>query len=292
MEKPLLSPVNDHVFKRLFGGHLNVLADFLAAVLKLPVCSQELTVIDPHSLSSKRDDKISVLDVKVRSKEYGDIDVEVQVEMHHDLYFMRALPAILNGNKEAHAIVMGRDAGVAAVGYGAMSPTGTSWRKTLEAELGDAVDWKRVHFLGMLDRKLYLAMLKLSACHVYLTTPFILSWSFLEAAALGLPIVASDTAPVREFAHLKGLDFVEFTDVNGLAQRVLTHISHVDGNYFDDNADALAKLGQNRTIPAIRDVLLSGSSASDMGGALQEVVFEDESGETPVKKTAKRGKRP
>ena len=67
MEKPLLSPVNDHVFKRVFGGHLNVLADFLAAVLNLPVCSQDLTVIDPHSLSNKGDDKISVLDVKVRS---------------------------------------------------------------------------------------------------------------------------------------------------------------------------------------------------------------------------------
>ncbi len=86
MEKPLLSPVNDHVFKRVFGGHLNVLADFLAAVLNLPVISQDLTVIDPHSLSNKRDDKISVLDVKVRSKEFGDIDVEVQVEMHHDLW--------------------------------------------------------------------------------------------------------------------------------------------------------------------------------------------------------------
>ena len=86
MDKPLLSPVNDHVFKRVFGGHLNVLADFLAAVIKLPVSPQDLTVIDPHSLSSKRDDKISVLDVKVRSREYGDIDVEVQVEMHHDLW--------------------------------------------------------------------------------------------------------------------------------------------------------------------------------------------------------------
>ncbi len=63
-----------------------MLADFLAAVLNLPVISQDLTVIDPHSLSNKRDDKISVLDVKVRSKEFGDIDVEVQVEMHHDLW--------------------------------------------------------------------------------------------------------------------------------------------------------------------------------------------------------------
>ena len=202
-------------------------------------------------------------------------------------YFMRSLPAILSGNKEAHVIVMGNDAGIANKGYGGMNPKGTSWRKTMEAELGDTVDWKRVHFLGMLDRKLYLAMLKLSACHVYLTTPFILSWSFLEAAALGLPIVASDTQPVREFDHLKGLDFVDFTDVEGLAKKVLAHISRVEENFFDSNADALEALDQNHTIQAIRDVLLSGSSASDMGGTLEEVVFEEEP-EIVVNKMTKR----
>ena len=207
-------------------------------------------------------------------------------------YFMRSLPTILSANKEAHVIIMGRDAGIANVGYGSMNPKGTSWRKTMEAELGDTVDWKRVHFLGMLDRKLYLAMLKLSACHVYLTTPFILSWSFLEAAALGLPIVASDTAPVREFAHLKGLDFVDFTDVEGLAQKVLAHINRVEDNFFDANADALADLGKDRTIPAICDVLLSGSRSSDMGETLEEVVFDETLAETPLPtKKAHKGKK-
>ena len=191
-------------------------------------------------------------------------------------YFMRALPAILNGNAEAHVIIMGRDAGV-HTGYGAQNPQGTSWRKSMQAELGDAVDWKRVHFLGMLDRKLYLAMLKLSACHVYLTMPFICSWSFLEAAALGLPIVASDTAPVREFEHLKGLDFVGFTDVDGIARKVLAHLSHVDDTFFDANATALAALDVAQTLPAIRDVLLSHAPASDVGGALEDVVFDSPS---------------
>ncbi|MBO4301524.1 MAG: glycosyltransferase [Desulfovibrio sp.] len=202
-------------------------------------------------------------------------------------YFMRALPAILDGNKEAHVIVMGHDAGIANVGYGSMNPKGTSWRKTMEAELGDRVDWKRVHFLGMLDRKLYLAMLKLSACHVYLTTPFILSWSFLEAAALGLPIVASDTAPVREFDHLKGLDFVDFSDVDGIARKVLDHIGNVSDNFFDANAEALAALDKDSTLPAICDILLQGSSASDMGGSLEDVVFEEEPQPAPAKKTTK-----
>ena len=188
-------------------------------------------------------------------------------------YFMRALPAILHANAKAHVIIMGQDAGTGNVGYGRMNPQATSWRKTLQSELGDSVDWKRVHFLGMLDRKIYLAMLKLSACHVYMTTPFILSWSFLEAAALGLPIVASDTAPVREFEHLEGLDFVNFTDTNGIAAKVLAHIGRVSDNYFEKNADALKALDVHATIPAIRKVLLEGSSGSDFGGKLEEVVL-------------------
>ncbi len=191
-------------------------------------------------------------------------------------YFMRALPAILAGNRDAHIIVMGQDAGVNGRGYGKENPQGTSWRKTMENELGDMVDWSRVHFLGMLDRKLYLAMLKLSACHIYLTTPFILSWSFLEAAALGLPIVASDTPPVREFNRLKGIEFVGFNDVDAIARLALQRLDNMSDSFFDHNVDELKKLEQKGTIPAIKDILLSGSRARDVGGALENVVILDD----------------
>lgn len=195
-------------------------------------------------------------------------------------YFMRALPAILNGNPEAHVIVMGQDAGIRNIGYGKANPQGVSWRKSLERELGDKVDWKRVHFLGMLDRKLYLAMLKLSACHVYLTTPFILSWSFLEAAALGLPIVASDTPPVQEFRHLKGLDLTPFGDVDALARRVLHHLAHQPEGFFDGNIQSIRALGTDATLPALKQVLLEGSPATDAGGgALENLVLLEEEGE-------------
>ncbi len=192
-------------------------------------------------------------------------------------YFMRALPAILNGNPEAHVIVMGQDAGIQNVGYGKGNPEGVSWRKSMESELGDSVDWKRVHFLGMLDRKLYLAMLKLSACHVYLTTPFILSWSFLEAAGLGLPIVASDTPPVKEFSHLSGLDFVRFDDVDGLARQVLHRLSHQPEGFFDGNLRGIEALDLSRTLPALKQILLNESSATDMGGgSLENIILLEE----------------
>lgn len=192
-------------------------------------------------------------------------------------YFMEALPAILAARPDAHAIIMGQDAGIFNIGYGRENPAGMSWRQTMEKKLGNRVDWSRVHFLGMLDRRLYLAMLKLSACHVYLTTPFILSWSFLEAAALGLPIVASNTAPVREFDNLQGIDLVGFDDVDGLAARVLLHLENPEQNFYDDNIAMLQNLDIKKTIPMIKEILLSGARATDAsGGALEEIVLLDE----------------
>lgn len=192
-------------------------------------------------------------------------------------YFMRAVPEILSRNRDAHVIVMGQDAGVGNRGYGRQNPTGKSWRKTMEKELGDRLDLKRIHFLGMLDRKLYQAVLKLSACHIYLTIPFILSWSYLEAAALGLPIVASNTAPVREFDNLDGVNLVEFTDVEGIASRALLHLENPNQNFFEDNLHTLENLSLERTLPRQKEILLTGSPAADLGNHLEEIVFiEDE----------------
>lgn len=191
-------------------------------------------------------------------------------------YFMRSLPMILQNNNDAHVIIMGQDAGRGHTGYGASNPKEESWRQTMQKELGDSVDWSRIHFLGMLERKLYLAMLKLSACHIYLTTPFILSWSFLEAAALGLPIVASDVAPIREMDYLSGLRFVNFSDPLEIAQAVLQTLAAGPQDYTKENIEKLRDFDHHVTLPKIRQILLEGSQASDMGGELESLVLLDE----------------
>lgn len=191
-------------------------------------------------------------------------------------YFMRSLPAIQRDNPEAHVIVMGKDAGVANVGYGANNPAGKSWRATMQEELGSKVDWSRVHFLGLLDRKLYLAMLKLSACHVYLTAPFILSWSFLEAAALGVPIVASDTAPVREMSGLSGLKFVNFDDPEGIARATTNTLRQGSRDYSAENLQKLKDMDHRAALPKIRRIMLSGSTAFDLGGAVESLILLDD----------------
>ena len=81
MKKELLSPVNDHVFKRVFGKHLRVLAGFLSAVLDIPLSAADIRVLDPNFRAERDDDKLGVLDVKVETS-HGVIDVEVQVQPH------------------------------------------------------------------------------------------------------------------------------------------------------------------------------------------------------------------
>lgn len=110
------------------------------------------------------------------------------------LPFIRAIPAMQEACPDARIVIVGGHEGVA---YGQPAPAG-SWRDLCLAEIRGQYDPSRVHFPGNLAYGTFLQLLKLSACHVYLTYPFVLSWSLLEAMSIGLPIVGSATAPVQE----------------------------------------------------------------------------------------------
>lgn len=126
--------------------------------------------------------------------------------------FMRALEKIQKVHPTCHALIVGGD----GVSYGRRPTKAKTWREQMLAEL--KLDPVRTHFLGRLPYQDYVRVLQVSAAHVYLTYPFVLSWSLLEAMACGAPIVASDTAPVREV--LRDGDnarLVGFTDAKRLA---------------------------------------------------------------------------
>jgi glycosyltransferase involved in cell wall biosynthesis len=108
--------------------------------------------------------------------------------------FMRALPQLLRRRKHAQVVIVGDD----GVSYGAPPPPRSTFREMMLEELGAKLDLKRVHFLGLIDYHTYLNLLQVSTVHVYLTYPFVLSWSFIEAMACGCLIVASATPPVLE----------------------------------------------------------------------------------------------
>ena len=133
--------------------------------------------------------------------------------------FLRALPDILAARPHAHAVIMGSDQGK---GYGGRAAGGRSWKELMLDELGARLDTSRVHWLGRVDRSIFLKALAVSRVHVYLTYPFVLSWSMLEAMSAGCLLVASDTPPVREVVEngRNGL-LVDFFDPKTLAHKVI-----------------------------------------------------------------------
>jgi len=109
---------------------------------------------------------------------------------------MRALPSLLKARPDIRVALVGSD----GVSYGARLKDST-WREHMLREVGSSLDLHRVHFCGRLEYADYLRLLQRSDAHVYLTYPFVASWSLREALAIGCAIVASDTAPVQEFVR-------------------------------------------------------------------------------------------
>lgn len=129
--------------------------------------------------------------------------------------FMRAIPHILGQHPDAVILIMGDD----SISYGATPADGGTWRETMLREV--PVDPSRVHFLGRLPYDRYRSVLQLSRVHVYLTYPFVLSWSVLEAMATGCVVVGSDTGPVREVInHGENGLLADFFDPRSIADRV------------------------------------------------------------------------
>lgn len=131
--------------------------------------------------------------------------------------FMRALPEIQRRLPDARVLLVGAD----GVSYGATAPKGTTWKQRFLDEVAGRLDLARVHFLGQLPYGDYLKLLQVSAAHVYLTYPFVLSWSCLEAMSAGCHVVASRTAPVLDFIE-DGVNgtLVDFFDTGALAAAV------------------------------------------------------------------------
>jgi glycosyltransferase involved in cell wall biosynthesis len=114
-----------------------------------------------------------------------------------------------------HILVVGGD----QPGYGRQPPEGMTYREMLMREV--KLDAERIHFLGRLPYGDYLKVLQVSSAHVYLTVPFVLSWSMLEAMAAECLLVASATPPVQEVIAegVNGL-LVDFFQPEQVARRV------------------------------------------------------------------------
>ena len=129
--------------------------------------------------------------------------------------FMRALPAVLAARPEAQVVIVGGE----GQSYGAAPPDGRSWKTRFLDEVRDRLDLNRVHFLGRVPYAQFAALMRIARVHAYLTYPFVLSWSLIEALAAGTRVIASRTGPLAEVIE-DGVNgrLVDFFDIAGWEQ--------------------------------------------------------------------------
>lgn len=130
--------------------------------------------------------------------------------------FMRALPEIMRRRPNAKIFIVGGD----GVSYGAAA-AGESYRIQYLKEVASALDPARIFFMGQIPYQVFIKLMQITRCHIYLTYPFVLSWSMLEAMGSGALVVGSNTGPVKDVIHHghNGM-LVDFFDVAGLAEQV------------------------------------------------------------------------
>ncbi len=128
--------------------------------------------------------------------------------------FMRALEDICQRQPDCHVLIVGGD----DISYGRKPDGGLSYREKLMQEV--SFDQNRVHFLGKLPYSDFLTMLQISSAHVYLTVPFVLSWSLLEAMSTECVVIASKTPPVLEVVDGENGLLVDFFSPSEIAAAV------------------------------------------------------------------------
>ena len=129
--------------------------------------------------------------------------------------FMETVALLLQKRPNCHVVIVGEN----RVAYGKQLPEGQSYKQLMLEKF--PLDMTRVHFTGLLPYAEYLQVLQASSVHIYLTRPFVLSWSMLEALSTGCLIVASNTAAVTEVIEdgVNGL-LVDFFSPKEICSRV------------------------------------------------------------------------
>ncbi|MFB2981558.1 glycosyltransferase family 4 protein [Microseira sp. BLCC-F43] len=135
--------------------------------------------------------------------------------------FIESLAYLQERRPNCHVVIVGAD----RVCYGKSLPNGETYKQQMLKKV--PLDLSRVHFVGTLPYGLYLKVIQASSVHVYLTRPFVLSWSMIESMSTGCLVVGSDTPPVREVIQdgENGL-LVDFFSPKQIADRICEVLDH------------------------------------------------------------------
>jgi glycosyltransferase involved in cell wall biosynthesis len=178
--------------------------------------------IDTDMAAPKRDNES--ISLKLRSGEVLDQSQKIvsfvnrRLEPYRGCHTMiRAIPHIQQRCPNAKVVIVGRQKGVS---YGSPCAEG-EWKDHFLAEIENQYNPENVIFTGPLEYEDYLSLMKITAAHIYLTYPFVLSWSMLEAMSCEAPLIGSNTPPVKEVVEdgKNGL-LTDFFDEKALAQKV------------------------------------------------------------------------
>lgn len=141
--------------------------------------------------------------------------------------FMRALPMVLERRPKARVLIVGGN----QVSYGRPPKNHPNWRAAMLAELEGKLDLSRIHFFGKVPYDVFQAVLQVSSAHIYLTYPFVLSWSMLEAMASGCALIGSRTAPVEEvITHGQNGLLADIFNPAEIADRIVEALASPDRN--------------------------------------------------------------
>lgn len=139
--------------------------------------------------------------------------------------FMRALPEVLKDRPNAQVVIVGGD----EVSYGAAPKDAKGWKDLILSEVKDQLDLSRVHFMGKVPYDQFTALMQVSRAHAYLTYPFVLSWSMIEAMSAGAHVVGSATAPVQEvITPGQNGTLVDFFDIPGWSAALTEALANPD----------------------------------------------------------------
>jgi glycosyltransferase involved in cell wall biosynthesis len=142
----------------------------------------ELTTIDNRNISLSKDEEIVSYSVR---------NLEPSRGFHR---YMEALPELQKSRPNAYFVIVGGD----EKSYSGSHASGKSWREVMLGEVGSQLDLERVLFVGKIPYATLLNLFSITSLHIYMTSPFVLSWSMMEAMACEAPILASGTEPVKE----------------------------------------------------------------------------------------------
>ena len=165
-----------------FSAKLRVIHDGIDCNYFIPATEKKLVLEDPALDLSGKNEIITYVGRGMES-------------MRGFPQFMEAMSKLMLRRKNCHVVVVGAD----RIAYAPSGPDGKGLKEAMLQKY--SFDMKRLHFTGSLPYAAYLKVIQASTVHVYLTRPFVLSWSMLEAMSCECTLVASDTAPVREVIH-------------------------------------------------------------------------------------------